>query len=170
MTAMTGPTDIRAGRYAENEAAYRRINERIRKYEERDDQLEGDPLTFLCECAEGACIAQIHVSLDEYGQVRQHGRRFIVAPHHDAPELEHVVERHPHYWVVEKDADPGSRAWDTAQPCVASGGPPSQVAHVAPPEKKDAITGVCPQCGHELVLDDRGLLPWHPKHHDPTDE
>jgi hypothetical protein len=106
MTAMTGPTDIRAGRYAENEAAYRRINERIRSYEERDDQGESDPVTFLCECAEGACIDQIHVSLAEYREARQRARRFIVAPHHDAPEMERVVERHPDYWVVEKQADP----------------------------------------------------------------
>jgi len=38
-------------------------------------------------------------------------------------------------------------------PCVGSGGPPSQVANVAPPENKDAVTGVCSQCGHELILD-----------------
>ena len=55
-------------------------------------------------------------------------------------------------------------------PCVGSGGPPSHVGHVAPPEKQGAITGVCPQCGHELVLDDHGLLPSHPKQHDPADE
>jgi hypothetical protein len=55
-------------------------------------------------------------------------------------------------------------------PCVGSGGPPSQPAHVAPPEKQDAVTGVCPQCGHELLLDDRGLLPWHPRQRDCTDE
>src|SRR5436190_4045102 len=106
MTAMSRPIDIRAGRYAENEAAYRRINERIRKYEEREDQGEGDPMTFLCECAEGACIDQIPVTLDEYRHVRQNARRFIIAPDHDEPEIEHVVERHAHYWVVEKHADP----------------------------------------------------------------
>jgi hypothetical protein len=59
---------------------------------------------------------------------------------------------------------------DRGHPCVGSGGPPSQVAHVAPPEKNDTITGVCPQCGHELVLDEHGLLPWHPKQHDPAEE
>jgi hypothetical protein len=55
-------------------------------------------------------------------------------------------------------------------PCVGSGGPPLQVGHVAPPEKNDAITGVCPQCGHELILDEHGLILWHPKQHEHADE
>jgi hypothetical protein len=70
-------------------------------------------------------------------------------PDHDEPQLEHVVERHAHYWIVEKHADPEASATDTL-PCVGSGGPPSQVGHVAPP--------------------DHGLLPWYPKQHDPADE
>ena len=98
--------DIRDGRYAANEAAFRRVNERIRSYKERADHPE--PMTFMCECAEGGCIEAIHVSLDEYRAVRRHSRRFLVAPDHDAPELERVVERHSHYWVVEKALDPES--------------------------------------------------------------
>jgi hypothetical protein len=98
-----GPSDIRDGRYAANEAAYRRMNERIRSYKERSDHAE--PMAYRCECAEGACIDPIQVSLDEYGRIRRHDRRFIIAPDHDAPDLERVVERHPRYWVVEKHAD-----------------------------------------------------------------
>lgn len=75
---MSGPTDIRAGRYADNEAAYRRINERIRRYEERDGQHEGDPTTFLCECAEGACIEQIPVTL--HAPVQQYLPEPVVRP------------------------------------------------------------------------------------------
>jgi hypothetical protein len=96
--------DIRDGRYAANEAAYRRVNEHIRSYKERPDHRE--PMRFMCECAEGGCIDPIPVSLDEYRRVRDRARRFIVAPEHNAPELEQVVERHPSYWVVEKHADP----------------------------------------------------------------
>jgi hypothetical protein len=100
-----GSVEIRDGRYAANEAAYRRVNERIRSYKERYDR--ADPMAFRCECAEGACIDPIHVSLDEYRRVRRHSRRFLIAPDHDAPELERVVERNSRYWVVEKNADPG---------------------------------------------------------------
>jgi hypothetical protein len=96
--------DVRDGRYAANEAAYRRVNEHIRGYKERADHRE--PMSFMCECAEGACIDPIHVGLDEYRAVRHHARRFLVAPGHNAPEMEQVIERHPQYWVVEKNADP----------------------------------------------------------------
>lgn len=81
---MTGPTDIRAGRSAANEAAYRRINERIRRFEESGDH--ADPMIFLCECAEGACMDQVKINLDGYRRVRQDARRFIIVPEHDAPE------------------------------------------------------------------------------------
>lgn len=101
---MADSIDIRDGRYAANEAAYRRVNEHIRSYKER--AVHPDPMTFMCECAEGGCIDPIHVSLDEYRAVRRHPRRFLIAPDHDAPEIEQVVERHPHHWVVEKDLDP----------------------------------------------------------------
>ena len=100
---MGGSVEIRDGRYAANEAAYRRVNERIRSYKERYDR--ADPMAFRCECAEGACIDPIHVSLDEYRRVRGHPRRFIIAPDHDEPELERVVERNSRYWVVEKNVN-----------------------------------------------------------------
>jgi hypothetical protein len=96
--------DIRDGRYASNEAAYRRVNERIRRFEESGDNRV--PMTFLCECAEGACIDHVQISLEDYRRVRQDAPRFIIAPEHDAPELELVVERRPDYWVVEKHVDP----------------------------------------------------------------
>jgi hypothetical protein len=103
---MSGPSEIRAGRHAANEAAYRHINERIRRFEAQDDHDRGDALAFLCECAEGGCIEQLQISLDEYFRVRGDARRFFVAPDHDAPEIERVVERHAAYWVVEKHVAP----------------------------------------------------------------
>jgi hypothetical protein len=96
--------DIRGGRYASNEAAYRHINERIRRFEESGDHRV--PMTFLCECAEGGCIDPVRIDLENYRRVRRDALRFIIAPDHDAPEMEHVIERHPHYWVVEKHAEP----------------------------------------------------------------
>jgi hypothetical protein len=97
------PVDLRQGRYAENEAAFRRVNERIREYKERYDRAE--PMRFVCECADGGCIQPVHISMDEYVAVRARPRRFIVAPGHDEPDLERVVERFDRYWVVEKYAD-----------------------------------------------------------------
>jgi len=98
--------DIRGGRYASNEAAYRHINERIRRFEESGDHRL--PMTFLCECAEGACLDHVQIDLEDYRRVRKDALRFIIAPEHDAPEMERVVERQPHYWVVEKHLDPNA--------------------------------------------------------------
>jgi hypothetical protein len=103
---MSDSTDIRAGRHAANEAAYRSINERIRRYEEQEQNDHGEPMRFLCECAEGACIDQIRIDLEDYRRVRRDARRFIIAPEHDEPEIERVVERRSDYWVVEKRVAP----------------------------------------------------------------
>ena len=115
---MSGPTDIRAGRHATNEAAYRRINERIRRYEQRDDHGHSDPMRL---CAEGGCIDQVHINVDDCRRVRQDARRFEIAPDHDAPEIEDVVERHAPYWVVENHVAPeprwGLRSPMQARPC-----------------------------------------------------
>lgn len=70
-----------------------------------------DPLlerfVFVCECAQLDCIAQIELSRAEYEWVRRNPRRFFVlpTPEHVFPDAEAVVERHPHYWVVEKIGD-----------------------------------------------------------------
>src|SRR4051794_30673703 len=73
---MAESIDIRDGRYAANEAAYRRVNEHLRSYKERADSRE--PMTFMCECAEGSCIDPIPVGLDEYREVRHHARRATI--------------------------------------------------------------------------------------------
>lgn len=103
---MSEPTDIRGGRYASNEAAFRGINERIRRHQEQADHAHSDPMTFLCECAEGSCIDQVRIDLDDYRRIRQDARRFIIAPDHDAPEIEDVLERHATHWVVQKHVAP----------------------------------------------------------------
>ena len=102
------PVDLRQGRSAENEAAYRRLNERIRDYKEHYDRAQ--PMRFVCECADGACIDPVQASVDDYRAVRAHPRRFIVAPGHDEPDLERVVEHFERYWVVEKYTEVESEA------------------------------------------------------------
>jgi hypothetical protein len=58
---------------------------------------------FICECASTTCFERITLSLSEYERVRASGTTFFLAPHHEVDEVELVVERHPSYWVVEKD-------------------------------------------------------------------
>jgi hypothetical protein len=88
----------RAGR---NEALFREVNENIARSEERMDSVS-DSFSVFCECALADCRTQIEIRLTEYVRVRRHTHRFIVAPGHDQPEIERVVERHPDYVIVEK--------------------------------------------------------------------
>jgi hypothetical protein len=42
--------------------------------------------------------------------VREHPRRFFVAPGHEEPQLEQIIERHPGYVIVEKTGIAGEVA------------------------------------------------------------
>ena len=94
--------DARTRRIAENEARFRAINERLR------GELEAlgggdDPIGFVCECARVDCRAVLEIVPSTYRAVREHPLRFMVAPGHELPDVERVVERHdPGYLVIEK--------------------------------------------------------------------
>ena len=88
----------RAGR---NEALFREVNENIAKLEERLGSGEGT-LPVICECARTDCAEQLEIGLGEYARVREHPDRFILAPGHQAPNAELLVEQHPAYVIVEK--------------------------------------------------------------------
>jgi hypothetical protein len=87
----------RQERLAANEVRFREINEAAQPQREA----HGDG-RFVCECADRSCAAWIEMPLDEYRAVRADPRRFIIAPTHEVPDVERIVERHDGYSVVEK--------------------------------------------------------------------
>jgi hypothetical protein len=90
-------------RIAEIEALFRAGNDRMMGWEERRQAaVRGERLTFFCECGRRRCREHVHLTADEYEAVRVESRRFIVAPGHELPAAENVVERHDRYFVVEK--------------------------------------------------------------------
>lgn len=95
-------------RLAKNQAMLREVNSRLVPLSEAIDPYL-DRFAFLCECAQLDCIVRIQLTRAEYEAVRRHPRRFFVAPanEHVFPEAEAVVERHSHYWVVEKVGQAG---------------------------------------------------------------
>lgn len=98
--------DARAQRAAENENVFRRINERV---ESLSRGLE--TLTIVCECSDAACVTQIaSVPAAEYERVREHPDRFIVAPGHERPDVETVIDERLAYVVVGKRGDAGEVA------------------------------------------------------------
>jgi hypothetical protein len=97
-----------AERAARNESAFREANERIERRLE-DLSLEHGSSTFLCECEDDACTEVLRLTLAEYERVREHPRRFAVAPGHERGPVD-VVERHERYVVVEKEGEAGEIA------------------------------------------------------------
>ena len=84
---------------ARTEALFRDVNERIAETAERFDSEQAE---FMCECDDPGCTHRIEVSLEEYEHVREDGATFLLAPGHEDPEIERVVERHRRFSVVEK--------------------------------------------------------------------
>lgn len=91
-------------RIAGNEAVFRQVNEAL-----REGQWPGEdsPAAFRCECGQLGCSRLIELGIPEYERVRAHPRRFLMAPDHDIPASESVIETYPGYVVVEKGGESG---------------------------------------------------------------
>jgi hypothetical protein len=84
---------------ARTEAAFREVNEAIASTAARFDADETD---FVCECADTDCTHRLTAELEDYEEVRAEPTRFLLAPGHDKPAIERVIERTGEYHVVEK--------------------------------------------------------------------
>ncbi len=96
-------------RIAANEDTFREINEGIASGQWPG---EGDDARFRCECARLGCNLLIELSVNDYERIRGHSRRFMVAPGHQLPDVESVVESANGYVVVEKRGAAGTAADD----------------------------------------------------------
>jgi tetrahydromethanopterin S-methyltransferase subunit G len=101
--------DDRADRAAQNEAVFRRVNERLEEVNEAF-QVATDNAEFVCECARIECAERVQMTLSKYEALRRDPTHFIVKPDHVLPEEERVVERQAQYVVVEKYGRAGQRA------------------------------------------------------------
>lgn len=85
-------------RLAHNEALFRAVNEEIDEH-----RASGARRSYVCECVDPDCAQTLDLTASEYEAVRANSDRFVVAPGHVVPEIEHVVATAPEYTVVEKD-------------------------------------------------------------------
>jgi hypothetical protein len=95
-------------RIARNEVSFRNVNEGIERGQWPGD--EDAPVAFRCECAKLGCNELISLTTSEYEHVRSSGRRFVMLPGHQIPEVEIVVETFDSYIVVEKREESGRLA------------------------------------------------------------
>ena len=96
--------DPRLERQARNEALMREVNERMAELREQGSWGDDDLLMEIhCECgAFPTCDARLRLPVEEYEQIRSQDDRFAVAPGHESPELETVVEQRETWLVVDK--------------------------------------------------------------------
>ncbi len=98
--------DVRRDRLVKNELAFRDYNNRRVGFEQHaaagSGSLEAEVVPFVCECGNADCVAAIAISVGEYEDAHRAPNRFAVRPGHLYPDVEHMVEEHDHYWVVEK--------------------------------------------------------------------
>lgn len=106
-------SEEQARRVGLNESIFRQVNEQIESLN-RGFGTELPSMTAICECASGDCTERLEIRISDYEQVRADARRFIIAPGHELPEFEAIVERGDGYEVVEKrEGDPAELAKET---------------------------------------------------------
>jgi hypothetical protein len=103
-----------AERTAANEVVLREVNERIA---EKTSDLEArglsdgdEPSEYLCSCGQVDCDVSIELTLEQFEAAHVREDRFVVAPGHDDPAIEDVVERYETYSIVRKK--PGFKPQD----------------------------------------------------------
>jgi hypothetical protein len=92
----------RLARAEKNEQAYKHHNERRAEMDEEGGVPEDEPVPFICECDDPACSRAIELPLADYERLSAPPDQFVVAPGHEDPEVEVVVETHGSYLVVSK--------------------------------------------------------------------
>lgn len=83
-------------RAARTEQLFRKVNEAIA------ETADGGEIQLICECDDPACTDRLRVPAGQYDRVRRRDSCFLVDPDHVDPAVEHVVEAHPGYTIVEK--------------------------------------------------------------------
>ena len=61
----------------------------------------------MCECGKAACAKLIQLTDSEYEHVRSNPCWYVVRPEHVATDVEHVIEWHAEYWIVETRSPSG---------------------------------------------------------------
>ena len=89
--------DLRRERAAQNESAFRELNERTNNLDDR-----GTFNVFVCECENHGCVEPVPLTTQEYEEIRADSNSFFVIPGHEALMVDEVIERAERYLVVRK--------------------------------------------------------------------
>lgn len=87
--------DLRRERAAQNESAFRELNERT-------NNPVGTFNVFVCECEDYGCAEPVPLTTQEYEEIRANSNSFFVIPGHEVPLVDEVIETTERYLVVRK--------------------------------------------------------------------
>jgi len=105
-------------RMGENEAVFRKRNERVQHEFEQLKKIAADhnqehfvasldtPLYYICECSDENCRDRVRLPLKQYSAIHKHRNRFVVQIGHETELIERVLETLSGYSVVEKMQTP----------------------------------------------------------------
>jgi hypothetical protein len=96
--------DRRTKQIARNESAFRALNESL-EASVHSGRPDDDFAGFVCECGDPECDTTIRVTLPSYESVRRDSMLFLIAPGHQAADVEDVVDDGDGYLVVRKHED-----------------------------------------------------------------
>jgi hypothetical protein len=102
LSAVNGNGDTRLRRAEKNEEAFKAHNERHAELEEQGGVAAQEPVPFACECDDATCARAIAVPLGEYERAARRSDQFFVAPGHEDPTVEDIVQRYDRYILVSK--------------------------------------------------------------------
>ena len=109
--APSGPAPLMAEDIGEVEADARTHNERLVA-----GRPDAEPVVAVrCECGHPPCTVLIEVPQADYDRVRKNDRSFLIAPGHEIPRVESVIERRPAFIVVAKHGAAGDVAAAAAE-------------------------------------------------------
>ena len=94
----------RKERIAQNENAFRSLNEGLENSIHRDRPAE-DFAGFVCECGRADCDEIVRLRIADYEEIRRDSRLFFVVPGHETADAEDVVRKGEGYFVVRKHVD-----------------------------------------------------------------
>ena|SRR5690349_7097147 len=89
--------ELRRQRAARNQSLFREINERIEAI-----SATSSFVSFVCECADETCDAQLPLTLEEYERVRSRPNWFVVVPGHNLVDVEVIDIASDRYFIVSK--------------------------------------------------------------------
>jgi hypothetical protein len=92
----------RVHRAEKNELAFQSYNERRTAAERAGETPPNGRVQFVCECDDPACWKAVELQLGAYERAVEPVDHFLVAPGHQDPAVETVVEEHGGYVIDSK--------------------------------------------------------------------